>query len=136
MIHLKYIAKSEVKWIVGLDENHLLLLFFPPKVFKERCDGSRRKSGGTDGAAERRAGTQRMLFFPSCIQNLATRDGSICACCSSQEKTKSAVNLTKSVEATRAHLQGQLRNKEAENERLTVQLRVRPQTLNVPEGGE
>uniref|UniRef100_A0A3B4GR73 Uncharacterized protein n=1 Tax=Pundamilia nyererei TaxID=303518 RepID=A0A3B4GR73_9CICH len=27
-------------------------------------------------------------------------------------------------EATRAHLQGQLRNKEAENNRLTVQLRV------------
>ncbi|XP_029687114.1 outer dense fiber protein 2 isoform X2 [Takifugu rubripes] len=41
-----------------------------------------------------------------------------------QEKIKSAVNLTKSVEATRAHLQGQLRNKEAENNRLTVQLRA------------
>lgn len=40
-----------------------------------------------------------------------------------QEKTKSAVNLNKSVEVTRAHLQGQLRNKEAENNRLTVQLR-------------
>ncbi len=37
---------------------------------------------------------------------------------------KSAVYMTKSVEATRAHLQGQLRNKEAENNRLTVQLRV------------
>lgn len=35
--------------------------------------------------------------------------------------------MTKSVEATRAHLQGQLRSKEAENNRLTVQLRV--QTL-------
>lgn len=49
---------------------------------------------------------------------------SICACCSSQEKTKSAVNLNKSGEVTRAHLQGQLRNKEAEKNRLTVQLRV------------
>lgn len=37
---------------------------------------------------------------------------------------KSAVHMTKSAEATRAHLQGQLRNKEAENNRLTVQLRV------------
>lgn len=32
--------------------------------------------------------------------------------------------MTKSVEASRAHLQGQLRSKEAENNRLTVQLRV------------
>ncbi|XP_056913140.1 outer dense fiber protein 2-like isoform X4 [Takifugu flavidus] len=46
-----------------------------------------------------------------------------------QEKIKSAVNLTKSVEATRAHLQGQLRNKEAENNRLTVQLRSLEKTL-------
>ena len=42
----------------------------------------------------------------------------------SQENIKSAVQVNKSVEATRAHLQGQLRNKEAENNRLTVQLRV------------
>lgn len=48
--------------------------------------------------------------------------------CSSQEKTKIAVNLNKSREMTRAHLQGQLRNKEAENNRLTVQLRVFDQT--------
>lgn len=32
--------------------------------------------------------------------------------------------MTKSVEVTRAHLQGQLRSKEAENNRLMVQLRV------------
>ena len=38
--------------------------------------------------------------------------------------------MTKSVEATRAHLQGQLRNKEAENNRLTVQLRVRHLSAN------
>lgn len=37
---------------------------------------------------------------------------------------KSAVHMTKTVEATRAHLQGQLRHKEAENNRLTVQMRV------------
>ncbi|XP_035764306.1 outer dense fiber protein 2-like isoform X3 [Neolamprologus brichardi] len=41
-----------------------------------------------------------------------------------QENVKSAVHMTKSAEATRAHLQGQLRNKEAENNRLTVQLRA------------
>ncbi|XP_031589422.2 outer dense fiber protein 2-like isoform X3 [Oreochromis aureus] len=41
-----------------------------------------------------------------------------------QENIKSAVHMTKSAEATRAHLQGQLCNKEAENNRLTVQLRA------------
>ncbi|XP_074543934.1 protein BCAP-like isoform X2 [Halichoeres trimaculatus] len=46
-----------------------------------------------------------------------------------QENIKSAVHITKSVEATRAHLQGQLRNKEAENNRLTVQLRTLERTL-------
>uniref|UniRef100_A0A3B5MUN3 Uncharacterized protein n=1 Tax=Xiphophorus couchianus TaxID=32473 RepID=A0A3B5MUN3_9TELE len=35
------------------------------------------------------------------------------------------VHTTKSIEATRTHLQGQLRNKEAENNRLTVHLRVK-----------
>lgn len=64
-------------------------------------------------------------------QNFATSDKIICACCSPQEKIKSAVNMTKSVEVTRAHLQGQLRNKEAENNRLTVQLRVLYQALNI-----
>ncbi|XP_034558524.1 outer dense fiber protein 2-like [Notolabrus celidotus] len=46
-----------------------------------------------------------------------------------QENMKSAIHMTKSVEATRAHLQGQLRNKEAENNRLTVQLRTLERTL-------
>ncbi|XP_041848546.1 outer dense fiber protein 2-like isoform X2 [Melanotaenia boesemani] len=46
-----------------------------------------------------------------------------------QENIKSAVHMTKSVEATRAHLQGQLRNKDAENNRLTVQLRSLERTL-------
>ncbi|XP_067462308.1 outer dense fiber protein 2-like isoform X1 [Thunnus thynnus] len=46
-----------------------------------------------------------------------------------QENIKSAVHMTKSVEATRAHLQGQLRNKEAENNRLTVQLRTFERTI-------
>lgn len=45
-------------------------------------------------------------------------------CWSSQASIKDAVHMSKSVEATRAHLQGQLRSKEAENNRLTVQLRV------------
>ncbi|KAK7945489.1 hypothetical protein WMY93_001217 [Mugilogobius chulae] len=46
-----------------------------------------------------------------------------------QDVTKSAVHLTKCVEATRAHLQGQLRSKEAENNRLTVQLRTLERTV-------
>ncbi|XP_038573672.1 outer dense fiber protein 2-like isoform X1 [Micropterus salmoides] len=46
-----------------------------------------------------------------------------------QENIKSAVHMTKSVEATRAHLQAQLLNKEAENNRLTVQLRTLERTL-------
>ncbi|XP_068558001.1 outer dense fiber protein 2-like isoform X2 [Cebidichthys violaceus] len=46
-----------------------------------------------------------------------------------QENIKSALHTTKSVEATRAHLQCQLRNKEAENNRLTVQLRAVERTL-------
>ncbi|XP_073346608.1 outer dense fiber protein 2-like [Pagrus major] len=46
-----------------------------------------------------------------------------------QENMKSAVHMTKSVEATRAHLQGQLRHKEAENNRLTVQMRTLERTL-------
>ncbi|XP_055722274.1 outer dense fiber protein 2-like isoform X2 [Salvelinus fontinalis] len=39
------------------------------------------------------------------------------------ENTENAVHATKSVETTRAHLQGQLRSREADNNRLTVQLR-------------
>ncbi|KAM3605419.1 uncharacterized protein V6R79_025529 [Siganus canaliculatus] len=46
-----------------------------------------------------------------------------------QENAKSAVHMSKSVEAIRAHLQGQLRNKEAENNRLTVQLRTLERTM-------
>lgn len=41
-----------------------------------------------------------------------------------QESVKSAVNLTKSLEGTCSHLQAELRNTEAENSRLTVQLQV------------
>ncbi|XP_065810292.1 outer dense fiber protein 2-like isoform X3 [Labrus bergylta] len=46
-----------------------------------------------------------------------------------QENIKGTVHISKSLEATRAHLQGQLRNKEAENNRLTVQLRTLERTL-------
>ncbi|XP_028283951.1 outer dense fiber protein 2-like [Parambassis ranga] len=46
-----------------------------------------------------------------------------------QENIRSTVQVTKSVEAARAHLQGQLRNKEAENNRLTVQLRTLERTI-------
>uniref|UniRef100_A0A3B1ICP5 Outer dense fiber protein 2-like n=1 Tax=Astyanax mexicanus TaxID=7994 RepID=A0A3B1ICP5_ASTMX len=46
-----------------------------------------------------------------------------------QENTESVVQLSRSVDTTRAHLQGQLRNKEAENNRLTVQLRGLERTV-------
>ncbi|XP_054889547.1 outer dense fiber protein 2-like isoform X1 [Poeciliopsis prolifica] len=46
-----------------------------------------------------------------------------------QENIKSLVHTTKSIETTRAHLQGQLRNKEAENNRLTVHLRTLERTV-------
>ncbi|XP_037315251.2 outer dense fiber protein 2-like [Pungitius pungitius] len=46
-----------------------------------------------------------------------------------QENRKSALQMTKSVEATRAHLQSQLRIKEAQNNRLNVQLRAVEKTL-------
>lgn len=42
----------------------------------------------------------------------------------SQEHVKTTSELSKSLESTRAHLQGQLRNKEAENNRLSVQIKV------------
>ncbi|KAM6948245.1 outer dense fiber protein 2-like [Aplochiton taeniatus] len=45
------------------------------------------------------------------------------------EHTENVVQTAKAVEATRAHLQGQLRNKEADNNRLTVQLRAWERTL-------
>ena len=41
-----------------------------------------------------------------------------------QENTESVVQQSRSVESTRAHLQNQLRSKEADNNRLTVQFRV------------
>ncbi|MBN3313315.1 ODFP2 protein, partial [Atractosteus spatula] len=45
------------------------------------------------------------------------------------ENTETVVQLSKSVEATRAHLQGQLRHKEAENNRMVVQLRSLERTV-------
>ncbi|XP_015210823.2 outer dense fiber protein 2 isoform X2 [Lepisosteus oculatus] len=46
-----------------------------------------------------------------------------------RENTETVVQLSKSVEATRAHLQGQLRHKEAENNRMVVQLRSLERTV-------
>ncbi|XP_061653513.1 outer dense fiber protein 2-like isoform X2 [Phyllopteryx taeniolatus] len=46
-----------------------------------------------------------------------------------QENIKSALNIAKSAEGTRARIQGQLRNKEAENNRLTVQVRTLERSL-------
>ncbi|XP_054468269.1 outer dense fiber protein 2 isoform X2 [Anoplopoma fimbria] len=40
-----------------------------------------------------------------------------------KDNAKSTADLSKRLESTRAHLQGQLRNKEAENNRLTVQIK-------------
>ena len=44
----------------------------------------------------------------------------------SQESTETALQAGRTVETTRARLQGQLHLKEAENNRLTAQLRVSP----------
>ncbi|KAG7454150.1 hypothetical protein JOB18_030326 [Solea senegalensis] len=46
-----------------------------------------------------------------------------------QESIKTAIHMTKSAEATRAHLEGQLQNKDAENNRLNAQLRTLERTL-------
>nr|XP_019954370.1 PREDICTED: outer dense fiber protein 2-like isoform X2 [Paralichthys olivaceus]XP_019954378.1 PREDICTED: outer dense fiber protein 2-like isoform X2 [Paralichthys olivaceus]XP_019954387.1 PREDICTED: outer dense fiber protein 2-like isoform X2 [Paralichthys olivaceus]XP_019954397.1 PREDICTED: outer dense fiber protein 2-like isoform X2 [Paralichthys olivaceus] len=45
-----------------------------------------------------------------------------------QENVKTATHMTKSVEATRTHLQEQLRTKDAENNRLTARLRTLERT--------
>nr|XP_020474395.1 outer dense fiber protein 2-like isoform X2 [Monopterus albus] len=42
---------------------------------------------------------------------------------SEKNNTKSTADLSKNLESTRAHLQGQLRNREADNNRLTVQIK-------------
>ncbi|CAL8345187.1 unnamed protein product [Merluccius merluccius] len=46
-----------------------------------------------------------------------------------QENTETAVQASRAVETTQARLQGQLRHKEADNNRLTVQLRTLERTL-------
>ncbi|KAM9790586.1 outer dense fiber protein 2-like isoform X3 [Syngnathus typhle] len=46
-----------------------------------------------------------------------------------QENIKSALNIANNAEGTRARIQGQLRNKEAENNRLTVQVRTLERSL-------
>uniref|UniRef100_A0A672YEQ8 Outer dense fiber protein 2 n=1 Tax=Sphaeramia orbicularis TaxID=375764 RepID=A0A672YEQ8_9TELE len=46
------------------------------------------------------------------------------------ENAKSTCDLSKSLESTRAHLQGQLRSKEAENNRLTVQIKNLERSAN------
>ncbi|KAM9845011.1 outer dense fiber protein 2-like [Aulostomus maculatus] len=46
-----------------------------------------------------------------------------------QENMKSVVHMSKAVDATRAHLQGQLLKKETENNHLTLQLRTLERTL-------
>uniref|UniRef100_A0A3Q0STK5 Uncharacterized protein n=1 Tax=Amphilophus citrinellus TaxID=61819 RepID=A0A3Q0STK5_AMPCI len=73
-----------------------------------------------------------MHWFPSFLSQLLKKDLSeseqkvreLMDLRREEQVSKSAVHVTKSVEATRAHLQGQLHNKEAENNRLAVQLRV------------
>ncbi|XP_056149626.1 outer dense fiber protein 2-like [Lampris incognitus] len=47
-----------------------------------------------------------------------------------QANMERTLQVTRSVEVTRAHLQGQLRNKEADNNRLAVQLRTLDRTLS------
>lgn len=47
-----------------------------------------------------------------------------------KENARSTSDLSKSLESTRAHLQGQLRSKEAENNRLTVQIKNLERAVN------
>ncbi|XP_030579934.1 outer dense fiber protein 2 isoform X2 [Archocentrus centrarchus] len=47
-----------------------------------------------------------------------------------KDNAKSTADFSKSLESTRAHLQGQLRSKEAENNRLTVQIKNLEQAAN------
>lgn len=49
----------------------------------------------------------------------------------SQENAKTTGELSKVLESTRAHLQGQLRSKESENNRLGVQIKVRVESVYV-----
>ncbi|XP_074547169.1 outer dense fiber protein 2 [Halichoeres trimaculatus] len=52
-----------------------------------------------------------------------------------KDNAKSTTELSKSLETTRAHLQGQLRSKEAENNRLTVQIRNLERAANQQKAG-
>uniref|UniRef100_A0AAR2KGX3 Outer dense fiber protein 2 n=1 Tax=Pygocentrus nattereri TaxID=42514 RepID=A0AAR2KGX3_PYGNA len=51
-----------------------------------------------------------------------------------KENSKTTSELSKVLESTRAHLQGQLRNKEAENNRLAVQIRNLERAANQQQG--
>ncbi|XP_056302664.1 outer dense fiber protein 2 isoform X1 [Danio aesculapii] len=53
---------------------------------------------------------------------------------SEKESSKTTSELSKVLESTRAHLQGQLRNKEAENNRLNVQIRNLERSLSQQQG--
>ncbi|KAA0719869.1 Outer dense fiber protein 2 84 kDa outer dense fiber protein [Triplophysa tibetana] len=51
-----------------------------------------------------------------------------------KENSRTTTELSKVLEATRAHLQGQLRNKESENSRLNVQIRNLERTVSQQKG--
>ncbi|XP_072096443.1 outer dense fiber protein 2 isoform X3 [Mobula birostris] len=51
-----------------------------------------------------------------------------------KDNARAAAELSKSLESTRAHLQGQLRSKEAENNRLAVQIRNFERTISQQKG--
>uniref|UniRef100_A0A672S1L8 Outer dense fiber protein 2 n=1 Tax=Sinocyclocheilus grahami TaxID=75366 RepID=A0A672S1L8_SINGR len=53
---------------------------------------------------------------------------------SEKESAKTTSELSKVLESTRAHLQGQLRNKEAENNRLNVQIRNLERSISQQQG--
>lgn len=102
-----------------------MIVHFSAQAFKKRFEWDWKESWGTDGSAERRAGKHGRGFLTNVSADYKiVVFKTLFARWLPQENIRSTVHMTKSVEAARAHLQGQLRNKEAENNRLTVQLRV------------
>lgn len=91
-------------------------------ALEERSERDGEEGGGTDESAEGEAGELSGPFSSSGQNHFHFKFPS------QQEEIKSVVQVTKSADAAQAHLQAQLRSKEAENRRLTSQLQVQIST--------
>ncbi|KAK5852444.1 hypothetical protein PBY51_023913 [Eleginops maclovinus] len=98
---------------------HLLREQHRAQVESER--GSEQKDALLKRLADTEAGNAHLVV------KLQEQDREVNQLCrlldSEKDNAKSSSDLSKSLESTRAHLQGQLRTKEAENNRLTVQIK-------------